>query len=992
MSGDFISLKDSESKATISGIGGRSTQGIKGAKSSVFYNDSMDGEPRHDDLFAVRLLGRTGYIEMAKDIIKDQVASTDFHVKPMIPEGVDREVSRREQDAADAMTQFFNGNFNTDNQSFDHLLKAVLNDVLDFNTACIELVSDDDGYLQELLVRDGLTFTKNVKDVGKLPSPGSDDPAYYQFSLSSQAKQFFRSDREGIDIRDITSELGSMGFNKVFSRDTRKFSRDELAWFELDNRTGAAYGRGKTQKVKKQAENLINGDVHRTRFWNDNEYHKGFLNVPETMSQNQQQKLKERFHGTAGDEYELPIIGAEDADYVSIDPNPEEMQFLESHKFFTKLSLSIYGLNPNEAGFVEDSSRNVSEQQQKNVWNRTTQPTLEMIERVFTNQILPFMREYDAVDIDFEFCFKPQNDFLEQIENEMIEQEESIGTLTLNEARERKGKEGFGEIGELPKEAFDSLATQNPGFVAEKFGIEDAPQNEPGGGPLFGNSYNNNDNDNNDDATDNGDVRDGDDKDGREREYGEGDRQNYNTDTEVKDKAVEDVDLTPPDFVVHAAETALEKKQEFSDEVGDCGTGVGEDRAKKIVNDNLEPEDFLGGENTAIPDYLESHEEDVNGLNKPVSEWTDDDWTGRSVSSDGSPRCGPVQYALWGGQSTGESLEWANGTEQELQDAMEDEEQDSVKESNGGVRDQSTSSSISGYRSAFKNVDAVLEMTKDALRNQHGFDDVDGVVSQKEDLKHDVATVFESIQLRDMVEEEFPEQKQDSELLVDADSVLDSVGFRDRLASVLESRNLETLELSAEHHKQDIESEAEERLNVPSEVKVELGFDVFDTFTADKIREEALRNATVIESSVKDRLRRELLDAAEAGEGIPDVMDRVQKVQSDISDSHAELVARTETLSASRKGSQALAESTDLVGGKEWIATSDSRVREWHRVMDGTVVEKDDVFTVPQVSGSKGLSRKEADSRIDLEFKKEKLDLMSKKKRLLDDLVDEEAG
>jgi len=564
------------------------------------------------------------------------------------------------------------------------------------------------------------------------------------------------------------------------------------------------------------------------------------------------------------------------------------------------------------------------------------------------------MREYNSVeDTEFKFEFKPQNDFLEQIENDMIAQEEELGTLTLNEARERKGKEGFGEIGELPKPAFDSLATQNPGFVAEKFGIEDAPQNDPGGGPLFGNSYDNNDDGSSDgtDDKDTGDKKNDYDSGRRGEEHGESLRQTDSKDREVKD--VEDVDLTPPEAVKHAAETALQKKEEFSDDVGDCGTGVGESRARKIVNEDLEPEDFLGGENTAIPDYLESHEEDVDGLDKPTSEWTDEDWTGRSISSDGSPRCGPVQYALWGGVSTGTGLEWATSTEQALQEAKEDEEeQDShgKENGNGDARDQNTSSYIDSYRKAFDRKDEVLRQTKDALRNQHGFDDVDGIVSAKDDLKDDVATVFDSISLEDAVREAFPETEQDGEVLVDADEIVEAVEFRDRLASVLESKNLETLELSAEHHEQEMEDEAEERLTLPSEIKVEIGFDVFDTFTADVIRQEALSNATEIEDTIRDRLKNEILEGAQDGDGIPEMIDRIQTVKESFTDSHAELVARTETLSASRKGSQALAESTDLVGGKEWLATDDSRTRGWHSVMDGTVIEKDSQFTVPKVS------------------------------------------
>lgn len=135
---------------------------------------------------------------------------------------------------------------------------------------------------------------------------------------------------------------------------------------------------------------------------------------------------------------------------------------------------------------------------------------------------------------------------------------------------------------------------------------------------------------------------------------------------EVGDRTV---DLTPPDSVQNAAELALEKKDEL--DKGDCGTGVGEQRASQIVNENLAPEDFLSNANgTAIPTYLDSHEEDAAGLDKPPSEWSDEEWDG--IVSDGdSPRCGPIQYALWGGLSTGTGLNWAEGVRDELADAME---------------------------------------------------------------------------------------------------------------------------------------------------------------------------------------------------------------------------------------------------------------------------------------------------------------------------------
>jgi ribosomal protein L12E/L44/L45/RPP1/RPP2 len=132
-------------------------------------------------------------------------------------------------------------------------------------------------------------------------------------------------------------------------------------------------------------------------------------------------------------------------------------------------------------------------------------------------------------------------------------------------------------------------------------------------------------------------------------------------------EAVSDVDLTPPEKVVNAAQEALDAKERFSEDLGDCGTGVGESRAERIVSNDLRPEDFLGGENTAIPDYLRSHEEDIAGLESPPTDWTEEEWTGRALGEDDSVRCGPVQYALWGFHR-----DWADRTEEELRSAKEE--------------------------------------------------------------------------------------------------------------------------------------------------------------------------------------------------------------------------------------------------------------------------------------------------------------------------------
>jgi hypothetical protein len=125
------------------------------------------------------------------------------------------------------------------------------------------------------------------------------------------------------------------------------------------------------------------------------------------------------------------------------------------------------------------------------------------------------------------------------------------------------------------------------------------------------------------------------------------------------------VDLTPPDAVINAAEAGLKAKTEtYPDELGDCGTGVGEQRANQIIDGNLAPEDFLTRDNgTPIPTYLDSHESDLDGgIDSTPPNWSEETWLSG---------CGEVQYSLWGGTGTGTGLNWAEGTKDDLESAID---------------------------------------------------------------------------------------------------------------------------------------------------------------------------------------------------------------------------------------------------------------------------------------------------------------------------------
>jgi len=138
-------------------------------------------------------------------------------------------------------------------------------------------------------------------------------------------------------------------------------------------------------------------------------------------------------------------------------------------------------LNEAEAGMHENANLSVSEEMKFNVWRRTTQPLLQMIEEKINENILPYMRQQHAVNGALKFKFEPNSRFLRKLEQEIEEKELQLGNMTVNELRSKHGKEDYGPVGDLPKTVFESLAQQNPGWTAEQISdeIDDTPSPQP---------------------------------------------------------------------------------------------------------------------------------------------------------------------------------------------------------------------------------------------------------------------------------------------------------------------------------------------------------------------------------------------------------------------------------------------------------------------------------------------------------------------------------
>jgi hypothetical protein len=251
-----------------------------------------------------------------------------------------------------------------------------------------------------------------------------------------------------------------------------------------------------------------------------------------------------------------------------------------------------------------------------------------------------------------------------------------------------------------------------------------------------------------------------------------------------------------------------------------------------------------------------------------------------------------------------------------------------------------------------------LLLRDDSLRDE-GFEfQYPPLAGHIDDASEDVENGIKGFEdeLLSLAEEHFPEDEPPTEFgtMPSFESDLADIGsaIGSTLASIVVQRNREAMEIAAEYHAGKLEEEAEKRFSskADEEVGIEISFDVEDTFAYERMEREAAARMVTVGDTVKEAVRRTLLDVAEDGGNVSEATAELRNVLDTNIPNHARLVARTETRMSQSAGSQALAESSDLIAGKGWNATDDGRIRSWHAAMDGEVVPKEDSFIVPSVS------------------------------------------
>ncbi len=381
---------------------------------NFFYKPPF-GYPRYKDLIYFRQLAASIYVDMCETAIIDEVCAIQWDI--VAEDRAGNEVMGKDKEIE--IVQSFFENPNTNPESWEMLVRMMLPDLLEINSGIMVKTFNAFGKMVEIVARDGTAFTKNPDIYGmytnradlilikNIMDPQGENMPDQNFPLLT-----------GFLTEDEAREEGAY-FQYGFNTGARPvpFGKREIVWFEKKLRTDDLYGRSAMEVLAKTVQTLIYAVEHNLEYFSDNSIPPGVLGLegmstPDVKafaqqwieSQKKQDDMglwKKAFH-------KLTIVNKLPK-FERMGFTNQELELIESQKWWSKMVWAAFGMTATEMGFVEDAKGNANQIVQSSIAKkRIIYPILRLIEYYVNTQIIPefgftgIKYKYKIFDVDEE--------------------------------------------------------------------------------------------------------------------------------------------------------------------------------------------------------------------------------------------------------------------------------------------------------------------------------------------------------------------------------------------------------------------------------------------------------------------------------------------------------------------------------------------------------------------------------------------------------------
>lgn len=393
------------------------------------------GYPRNVNLYELRRLAGTPYVDLVISAIVDTIVSTDWEI--VISDGENDEALKPQQEHVKA---FFD-NPNTNNESFENILRKVVRDLLEIDSGVIVKQFNLKGELVGFVAKDGATFLKNPNIYGMYTDR---EDLLLGAQISQPQENLEGASPFMLSYADARQKAAYFQYGWIVGVQPIPFGKKELVWFERDVRTDDFYGRSKVAVLQEVVQMLLYAIEQNLNYYNDNNLPKGAISLPGATSEavrafEEVWKQGQVTQDVAGNwkrrPHKVPITNY-DTKFTRLEFDNAEFQMLEQQQWFSKFIWNLYGATPSELGFTEDAKGMANQVVQSSSFRRRAiNPILRLLEYKFNHEII---NEFGYEGIEFRFN---KFDVEEEQRKANLYQTQLATFKTVNEIRRQEGLE-----------------------------------------------------------------------------------------------------------------------------------------------------------------------------------------------------------------------------------------------------------------------------------------------------------------------------------------------------------------------------------------------------------------------------------------------------------------------------------------------------------------------------------------------------------------------
>lgn len=439
------------------------------------------GMPRRDNPVQYKKLSANPYIFSVIKTMCDEATCTDWEIR------VKEEFQDDGNDYSDKIKEItrFLKNPNKNEQSFQHILRQLITDILEVDSGVLVKVFNMEGKMTQIFARDGSLFLKNPDIYGYmgnrkdfvLPLPEGFDGVAIDLggtpTVSQQQimKTYSLLYKEDAAYFQYGWTAGSMPV---------PFGLREIVYMMQMPRADSIYGTSPISRLQEIILNLIYGVDFNLDFYTNNNMPEGVIQLL-GAKQEQIKQFRENFENQfkytdgLGNKrkrfFKFPISSSE-AKFTPFQLTAKEMDVIVQQEWFTKVMWMCFGVTAEEMGFTENSNKAVSKEQTQLAARKAVKPLLNVIEYHFNTQLINefFVKGVEtplSYDIPLEFVFDNYDIQEDLKKHALIEQQIRMGVKTPEMAALELGinvdelKKSQEETAEKEMEAFEKQAAIN---------------------------------------------------------------------------------------------------------------------------------------------------------------------------------------------------------------------------------------------------------------------------------------------------------------------------------------------------------------------------------------------------------------------------------------------------------------------------------------------------------------------------------------------------